>query len=146
MPILESELFLPRPRVEVFPFFADAFNLERITPAWLRFRILTPPPIEMRPGLRIDYALRLHGLPLRWQSEITAWEPPDRFVDEQRRGPYRLWRHEHTFEELDGGTLVRDRVRYEVPGGGLVDRVLVRRDLDRIFSFRREAIARLLGG
>jgi ligand-binding SRPBCC domain-containing protein len=93
---LETRLFLPRPLEIVFPFFADAGNLEILTPPWLRFEIVTPRPIAMRAGALIEYRLRLHGVPLRWQSEITAWEPPHRFVDEQRRGPYRAWIHEHT--------------------------------------------------
>jgi ligand-binding SRPBCC domain-containing protein len=137
---LETELWLPRPRDEVFRFFADAFNLEALTPPWLKFEVLTPRPIEMRAGLRIDYRLRLRGLPLRWQSEITAWEPPVRFVDEQRRGPYRAWIHQHTFEERDGGTLARDMVRYDVIGGRLVNRFFVRRDVRKIFEFRQERL------
>jgi ligand-binding SRPBCC domain-containing protein len=140
-----SELWLPRPRAEVFPFFADARNLEAITPDWLHFEVLAPGPFEMRTGLRIDYRLRIHGLPLRWQSEITVWEPPHRFVDEQRRGPYRLWRHEHRFAERDGGTLCTDHVRYAVPGGGLVHRLFVRRDVERIFEFRRRKLAERFG-
>src|SRR3954468_23005074 len=103
-----ARILLPRPVTEVFMFFAEPGNLETLTPPWLRFHILTPQPILMRAGARIDYRLRVHGLPVRWQSEITAWEPPVRFVDEQRRGPYRVWVHEHTFEEGDGGTEVRD--------------------------------------
>jgi ligand-binding SRPBCC domain-containing protein len=106
-----------RPVSEVFSFCADAGNLDVITPPWLRFQILTPRPMAMRVGAQIDYRLRLRGLPLRWQSEITVWQPPHRFVDEQRRGPYRAWRHEHTFTAQDGGTLVGDRVRYAVLGG-----------------------------
>lgn len=143
--VLEAALWLPRPRAEVFPFFADAFNLETITPPWLRFEVLTRPPLVMRVGLRIDYRLRVRGLPLRWQSEITAWEPPHRFVDEQRRGPYRLWRHEHTFEERDGGTLARDIVHYRVWGGSLIDRLFVRRDVAAIFRFRQAAMAGRFG-
>lgn len=146
---LTSEVLLPRPRDEVFPFFADAGNLERLTPPWLRFEVLTPQPIAMRPAAVIEYRLRLRGLPVRWRSEITAWEPPFRFVDEQRRGPYRLWIHEHRFEEREGRTLVGDRVRYAVPGGplleGLVNRLLVRPDLERIFAFRRAVLLRLFG-
>src|SRR5579871_5848818 len=90
-----GEQFLPRPLEEVFPFFADAGNLPILTPPWLHFHILTTRPIEMRRGALIDYRLRIHGLPIRWQSEIVEWDPPHRFVDEQRRGPYRLWHHEH---------------------------------------------------
>jgi ligand-binding SRPBCC domain-containing protein len=135
--VLEAELWLPRPRAEVFPFFADALNLEAITPPWLKFEVLTPPPIQMRPGLRIDYRLRLRGFPMRWQSEISAWEPPGRFVDEQRRGPYRAWIHEHTFLDQDGGTLARDQVQYDVFGGSLINTLFVRADLAKIFRFRQ---------
>jgi ligand-binding SRPBCC domain-containing protein len=137
---LETELWLPHRRDEVFRFFADAFNLETLTPPWLKFEVLTPRPIEMRVGLQIDYRLRLRGLPLRWRSEITAWEPPGRFVDEQRRGPYRAWIHEHTFEEQDGGTLTRDRVQYAVIGGWLINTLFVRRDVEKIFHFRQETL------
>jgi ligand-binding SRPBCC domain-containing protein len=143
--ILRSELWLPRPRAEVFPFFADALNLQYITPDWLHFSVLTPAPIEMRRGLQIDYALKMRGLPMRWRSEITAWEPPFRFVDEQRRGPYRLWIHEHRFEEKNGGTVVEDLVRYAVLGGALVNRLFVQRDLDRIFAHRREKVLQRFG-
>jgi ligand-binding SRPBCC domain-containing protein len=141
----EAEQWLPRPRDEVFSFFSDAFNLERLTPSTLRFRVLTPPPIEMRAGTLIDYRLRIRGIPVRWQSEITVWEPPYRFVDEQRRGPYRLWCHEHRFEERDGGTLCRDFIRYAAPGGPLVNRLLVAPDVRRIFDYRRAELARVLG-
>lgn len=137
---LDSELWLPCELEDVYAFFADARNLERITPPWLKFEVLTPAPITMKPGARIDYRLRVHGLPLRWQSEITAWEPPFRFVDEQVRGPYRMWKHEHHFEEKDGGTLCLDRVHYAVPGGAILDRLFVRRDLDHIFQFRRRRL------
>lgn len=146
MGIVERELWLPREPDEVFPFFADAFNLEAITPPWLRFRILTPAPIEMRQGAVIDYRLRFRGVPVQWRSEITAWDPPHRFVDEQRRGPYQRWIHEHTFETIRGGTLVRDHVDYAVPGGRLVERLFVAGDLDRIFDYRHEALRRLLEG
>ena len=142
---LHSEVLLPRPRGEVFPFFADARNLERLTPPWLRFRVLTPGPVEMRRSAVIDYRLRLRGVPVRWRSEIAAWEPPFRFVDEQRRGPYRLWVHEHRFEERTGGTLASDRVRYAVPGGRVVDRLLVRPDLERVFAYRRDVLRSIFG-
>lgn len=141
----KTEQWLPRSRVEVFPFFADARNLEAITPPWLNFVILTPGEIPMRPGALIDYRLRIRGIPVRWRTEITAWEPPYRFVDEQRRGPYRLWRHTHEFEERDGGTLCRDRVEYAVPGGALVDWLLVRRDVRRIFDYRAQALREYFG-
>lgn len=140
---LATELWLPHPRSKVFPFFADAHNLQTITPPWLHFEVLTPSPIEMRVGLRIDYRLRIHGIPVRWQSEITAWEPPFRFIDEQRRGPYSLWHHEHRFEERDGGTLCIDVVHYRAPGGplhSLIERFFVRPDVERIFGYRTERL------
>ena len=142
---LEMRQWFPRPRAEVFAFFSDAANLERITPPWLRFEILTPRPLAMRPGATIDYRLRLRGVPVRWQSEITIWDPPRRFVDEQRRGPYRVWIHEHELTERDGGTEVRDFVRYAVPGGRWIDRLLVRPDVARIFDYRRRVLQELLG-
>jgi len=137
---LTSEQWLPRPLPEVFAFFADAGNLDALTPSWLRFEILTPCPMEMKVGARIDYRLRIRGLPVRWQSEITTWQPPNRFVDEQRRGPYRVWHHEHAFTEQDGGTLVKDHVRYAVFGGALVERLFVRRDIATIFAYRQQKL------
>jgi len=142
--IFTAEQQLPRRREGVFPFFADAANLQRITPPWLSFRIETPQPIEMRAGTLIDYRLRLHGVPLRWRTRIAVWEPPYRFVDEQLRGPYRLWVHEHLFEPDGDGTLCRDRVTYAVPGGWLVESLFVRREIERIFTYRRAALAAAL--
>jgi ligand-binding SRPBCC domain-containing protein len=136
---------IPRPREAVFAFFADASNLEEITPPFLRFRILTPAPVEMRTGARIDYALSLFGIPLRWRSRITAWEPGVRFVDEQESGPYASWRHVHEFESDGAATLVRDVVDYSLPMGplgSLAHALFVERTLGRIFDFRREAIRR----
>jgi ligand-binding SRPBCC domain-containing protein len=137
------ELWLPRPRDEVFEFFSNAANLEALTPPWLNFEILTP-AIALRPGVRIDYRLRLYGFPFRWQSEITRWEPPELFVDEQRRGPYRRWAHTHSFAERDGGTLVLDSVDFDVPFGW-VTRWFVMRDVRRIFAFRTEALVQRFG-
>ncbi len=137
---LDSEQWIKRSRDQVFAFFADPLNLQVITPPWLRFEIKTSHPIQMRQGTRIEYRLRLHGFPISWKSEITVWEPPDRFVDDQVKGPYRLWHHEHTFEEKDRGTLVRDHVRYSVPGGFLINRLLVARDVAGIFEFRRRKL------
>jgi len=136
----QSELWLPLPPEELFLFFADAANLDAITPPWLHFHIVTPRPIAMREGALIDYRLRVRGLPLRWRTRINVWQPPHRFVDEQLRGPYRQWIHEHTFEPRDGGALARDRVRYAVPLGCLVHRWLVRPDIERIFQYRAERL------
>jgi ligand-binding SRPBCC domain-containing protein len=151
--LFESEIVLPHPRPEVFAFFADAANLQELTPPWLHFRLDTPPPIAMFEGALIEYRLRVHRVPVRWRTRITAWEPPRRFVDEQLRGPYRLWLHEHLFEEAESpdgaaATRVIDRVRYAVPGGPLgilADRLLVRRDVERIFAFRRQRLAERFG-
>ena len=140
---LESSQWLPRPPEDVFPFYSDAFRLEELTPPLLHFHVVTPPPIEMRAGIEIDYKLRLRGLPLRWRSRITAWEPPHRFVDEQVKGPYRRWVHEHTFIPQNCGTLVKDVVEYDMLGGWLADRLLVRNDLRRIFAYRQERLARI---
>ncbi len=137
-----QELWLPADRRSVFSFFSDARNLETITPPWLNFEILTPGEIRMQAGALIDYRLRVRRIPLRWQTEITLWEPMQRFVDEQRRGPYRLWRHTHTFSDLDGGTLCRDEVEYAVPGGWFFNWLLVRRDVEAIFAYRTAALGR----
>jgi ligand-binding SRPBCC domain-containing protein len=145
---LAREQFLSLPPDEAFEFFADAFNLEAITPPWLRFAVDTPGPIEMRPGTLIRYRLRLHGVPIRWLTRIAAWEPGRRFEDVQVRGPYRLWQHSHTFDAHEGGTIMRDRVRYALPLGplgALAHAALVRRDLRRIFDHRAEAVASRLG-
>lgn len=141
---LSCAQWVPQPRETVFAFFADAFGLEALTPPWLNFHVLTPRPIEMAAGRLIDYRLKLHGVPLRWQSRIEVWEPPLRFVDAQVRGPYRRWHHEHRFEEVDGGTLCRDVVHYAVPGGWLIDALLVRPDLQRIFAYRQAKLRELL--
>jgi ligand-binding SRPBCC domain-containing protein len=140
---LAASQFLPQPREALFAFFADATQLETITPPSLKFSVLTPTPIVLEAGTLIDYRLRLWGIPLRWQSRIEVWEPPLRFVDVQTRGPYRRWRHEHVLEESPGGTLCRDLVDYAVPGGWLIDRLLVRRDVRAIFAFRQQKLAEL---
>jgi ligand-binding SRPBCC domain-containing protein len=144
--VLDTSERLDRPPEEVFPFFADAFNLEAITPPWLRFQVATRAPVDMAAGTLLEYRLRLHGLPIRWLTRIGAWEPPRRFVDVQLRGPYRLWHHTHTFEPDGDGTLMRDRVRYALPLGplGELAHVAVRRDLRRIFAFRQATVRELL--
>jgi ligand-binding SRPBCC domain-containing protein len=132
----------------VFPFFADAFNLQAITPGWLHFQVLTPAPVTMGANTLLEYRLRLHGLPLRWLTRIEVWEPPVRFADAQVRGPYRLWQHTHSFEPDGDGTLMQDRVRYALPLGPLGEAAhlaFVRRDLDRIFAVRHTAVRARLG-
>ena len=146
--VLERIQLVPRPRAEVFAFFADAHNLEAITPGSLRFRITTPGPIAMRAGTRIDYRLSLFGLPFRWRTLIEEYRPDERFVDLQLAGPYRRWRHLHAFEEAPGGTRMLDRVEYELPLGPLGElahAALVGRQLRAIFDHRRRAIEALLG-
>lgn len=140
----KSEIWLPRPIEEVFAFFSDPANLALITPPRLDFRMVVPGPIEMRVGALLNYKLRIRGFPVRWRSKITEWEPPHRFVDEQIRGPYRLWIHEHKFELRDGGTLVRDHVRYAVPFDWALHKLVVRPDVERIFAYRTQSLLRRL--
>jgi ligand-binding SRPBCC domain-containing protein len=142
---LQAALWVPRPIPEVFEFFADARNLEQITPSWLNFRILAPASIEIRAGSRIAYQLRIRGVPIRWESEITAWEPPHRFVDEQRRGPYRQWIHEHLFVSENDGTTIVDNVRYSVLGGALVNHLVVAPDVRKIFEYRKRVLLERFG-
>jgi ligand-binding SRPBCC domain-containing protein len=149
--VLTRSQRLPGTPEEVFPFFGDARNLEAITPPWLGFRVVTPAPIAMAPGALIEYRLRLHGVPLRWRTRIAVWDPPRRFVDVQIAGPYKLWHHTHDFAPAPegDGTLMRDTVRYALPLGPLGElarRLLVERDLDRIFDFRRDEVARRVAG
>jgi len=144
--IYRSEQWLPRTLDEVFPFFADARNLEELTPPWLRFDVVTPEPIPMAVGTTIDYRLAWRGIPLRWTSEIAAWEPPHRFIDRQIRGPYRLWHHEHRFEERENGTNVIDEVEYAVWGGAIANRLGVARDIEKIFAYRSARLRELFQG
>jgi len=131
---------------ETFAFFADAGNLEEITPPWLHFEILTPRPIVMGVGTLIEYRLRLHGVPFSWRTEIAAWQPPVRFVDRQLAGPYHHWHHEHLFRAVPGGTEVRDRVHYCPRGGALIHALFVGRDVRRIFAYRQARLLQLFGG
>ncbi|HEY6448626.1 MAG TPA: SRPBCC family protein [Acidobacteriaceae bacterium] len=143
---LERSLVIPRPRPEVFAFFSDAASLERITPSYLRFHVLTPAPIAMHPGALIDYELRLYGFGFRWQTRIEAFAPPLSFVDIQLKGPYKLWHHRHDFEEAPGGTRMRDRVDYDLPFGplGVLARSLfVRRSVEQIFEYRNRTILKI---
>lgn len=132
----DSQVWLPQERDKVFPFFADASNLEEITPEWLRFRVISPMPIEVCTGTEIDYCLKLHGIPIRWRSRITVWDPPHRFVDEQVIGPFRQWVHEHRFTERAGGTQCADHLEYAIFGGVVVNKLLVARDIKKIFAYR----------
>ena len=147
---LHREQTLRAPLERVFAFFSNAENLEAITPPFVHFHILSARPIVMRVGTMIDYSLRLHGIRFEWKSEITVWEPAGarpRFVDEQRKGPYRYWIHEHSFAaatDNPGATVVTDHVRYAVPGGTLIHSLVVKRQLDRIFAYRAEATQRLI--
>jgi ligand-binding SRPBCC domain-containing protein len=143
--VLRATQNLAGHRSVVFPFFADAANLGRITPAELGFEILTPTPIEMTAGRVIDYQIRLYGLRLRWRTLISEWNPPFEFVDVQARGPYAEWVHRHRFTPThDGGTLVEDEVRFRLPFGrlGTIAAPLVKRQLRRIFTYRYDAITR----
>ena len=134
--IFNTQRTVKRPLTEVFSFFSDAHNLAEITPPELHLKILTPAPIEMFPGTLIDYQLKLHGIPIRWRTEIIEWNPPHGFIDVQRRGPYRLWRHTHTFTETEDGIIVNDLIEYGVWGNQLINKLFVRPDIEKIFSYR----------
>ena len=144
--ILERSQLVSASPETAFAFFADPRNLAAITPPWLRFRILEAPE-QLQRGSLLRYRLRIFGIPIRWRTEITEWDPPRGFVDTQLRGPYRVWVHEHRLEPHERGTLVNDRVRYAVPLGRLgriAERVFVRRWLGAIFDFRAERMAEFL--
>lgn len=147
--ILEREQWVPRPLEEVFTFFADAKNLEALTPPWMRFHILTSEPIEIAAGAIIDYRLSGHGIPLLWKTEIVLWESPHKFVDLQVKGPYKLWHHTHQFHASAGGTQILDSVRYMLPFGvlgRLVHAMSVRQNVEEIFEYRHKKISELFGG
>lgn len=146
---LRREQWIPRPIDEVFAFFADARNLEEITPPWLGFRILTMSSDSVAAGTEIRYRMRLHGIPIFWRTEIRQWQPPYRFIDVQRSGPYRVWHHTHRFEAHGKQTRMLDIVRYRLPFGllgRLVHELTVAGDVRRIFDYRSERIAELFAG
>jgi ligand-binding SRPBCC domain-containing protein len=145
---LERSQFVGKPRAEVFAFFCDASNLEKLTPSSLQFKILTPAPIVMKPGALIDYELKLHGVPIRWKTRIEAFEPGVAFVDLQLSGPSRYWHHRHSFSDAPGGTWMNDTVDYELPFGPigvLAHQLFVARSLQRIFDFRAQATSTIFG-
>jgi ligand-binding SRPBCC domain-containing protein len=146
--LLTSSLTINLPRKQVFEFFSDAANLERITPPELKFHIVTPQPFELKQGALIDYELKMRGIPVKWRTEISVWNPPHSFTDRQLSGPYKQWIHRHTFTELgENKTLIEDEVKYRLPLEPIGDLAhpLVRAELDRIFAFRQKAVAEILG-
>lgn len=146
---LHYSVELPQPLDKVFAFFADVANLQLITPPELNFSILTPLPFEMKSGAKIDFMLSLMGVPFKWQTEISSWDPPNMFVDRQIKGPYAEWIHRHTFRDSgDGNTIMEDDVTYTLPSQPLGELVhpLVRKQLVKIFSYRQDTILQLLKG
>lgn len=146
--LLERSQRVEVPVERAFSFYADGANLEPLTPPWLHFRLLNRQPLTLEAGALLDYRLRLHGVPISWQTRIEIWEPPHRFFDTQARGPYALWEHSHEFESAgEDAAVIHDRVRYAVPLGpigALAHRLFVRRDLERIFDYRRDRTAALI--
>lgn len=145
---IERRQIIRRPIEQVFSFFVDVENLDKITPPWMHFRVHTPTPITMCVGARIEYTIRWRGWPMRWLTEIEKWLPGKRFVDRQVRGPYRLWHHTHDFDAVGDETIMDDIVRYALPLGPIgriAHAILVRRDLERIFDFRAGRIQELMG-
>jgi ligand-binding SRPBCC domain-containing protein len=148
MPVFRAEQFVPRPLAEVFEFFSKAENLQELTPAFLHFRILTVDPAPVRKGTLIKYSLRWRIFPIRWTTEIIDWEPPNRFVDVQLKGPYKLWRHEHRFVAEGSGTRIIDEVQYQLPFGvfgSFAHSLKVKKDVETIFNYRTEVVRRLFG-
>jgi ligand-binding SRPBCC domain-containing protein len=147
--ILRRQQTVPADLDEVFPFFARPENLARITPPEMGFRILTPEPVAMKDGALIDYTVKgLPGVPMRWTTLITSYDPPHQFIDVQLRGPYAFWHHTHRFESVEGGTLLTDEVRYMLPFGPLGEiahRLFVRKMLEKIFEYRQGVIQRRFG-
>ncbi len=147
--IFRAVQFVPRPLQEVYNFFSEANNLQKLTPAWLHFRILSVDPAPIRKGTLIHYSLRWRIFPIHWTTEIIEWEPPHRFVDLQLKGPYSLWRHEHRFAAVENGTRISDEVQYRLPFGvlgSIAHTLKVKKDVETIFAYRTEAVNRLFGG
>lgn len=145
---LRRETFIPAPLPKVFEFFSSARNLAAITPGYLRFRLLTPEPIDLHSGTELCYSLRVHGIAVRWKTIVEKWNPPHEFTDYQESGPYKLWHHTHRFRDGDGGTWMEDVVRYALPFGivgRLAHWLTVRRDVEAIFEYRAERIRNLFG-
>lgn len=145
--ILIRSLTLNLPRKEVFDFFADAGNLERITPPELKFHITTPQPFDVKQGTLIDYKLKIRGIPVRWRTEISIWNPPHSFTDKALKSPYKQWIHRHTFTEIgERKTVIEDEVKYRLPLEPFGDLAhwIVRRELNYIFDFRQKAVAEIL--
>ena len=145
--VLERTQIVPRPLDETFKFSSDPRNLQRLTPAFLKFKFLSTPPAAVQPGTVIDYEIRLYGVPVHWRTRIEIVEPPHRFVDVQEKGPYALWRHTHSFREIAGGTTMSDRVEYAMPFGPLGEiayHLFVARSLEQIFDFRTRELAAIM--
>jgi len=140
-----AEQWLPWTPAELFPFYGDAGNLEVLTPDFLRFEVVTPRPIEMKPGAIIDYRLKVRGLPIRWRTRIAEWEPDTHFIDEQIRGPYKKWYHMHRFEPVAKGTRVIDQVNFRPKGGPLTYHMFVKRDVEKIFGYRQQLLKQMFG-
>jgi ligand-binding SRPBCC domain-containing protein len=141
---VHSDIVVAAPLESTFEFFADAANLQKLTPPWLSFQILSRGPVTMREGLEIEYRIALYGVPVPWLTRIDVWEPGSRFVDRQLIGPYRWWHHEHRFEATDAGTRVIDHVEF-LPRARWISRRLVRRDVTRIFAYRRQRLQQIFG-
>jgi ligand-binding SRPBCC domain-containing protein len=145
---LRCEMISGRPLAETFAVFEDPYNLAKITPPWLKFRVTSPERVQMWQGAEIQYVIRWLNVPIRWNTRITQYDPPQKFVDEQEQGPYTLWRHQHTFEETSAGTKVKDEVHYTLPFGflgRLVHAVVVRRQLLAIFRYRQTELGKIFG-
>ena len=142
---LTRSLWIPRPIKEVFTFFADVSQLQRVTPSWMHFRVEGYVPSSLTEGTIVNFRLKLRGIPFRWTSIISLWDPPHGFVDEQLYGPFKLWKHQHKFSLENGGTRVEDVVTYRTPIGGIIEKFVIRPDLNKIFDYRERRITQLLG-